>query len=88
MLVRGRRREGVGACVVDRLIVRDSHEVGLFVVEQKSEDGRWNARDSISTLKGAQERAWDLLTREGGEVRVRQGGEIVALGATYERSES
>lgn len=89
-MVRGRVRGQTGARVVDHLIVdevarqRDPHEVGLFSIEQKTEDDRWVMRETARSLKAAQERAWDLLTKEGGQVRVRQGGEVVAKGATCE----
>jgi hypothetical protein len=55
--------------------------VGLFIIETKGATGRWTARSSRSALKGAQDYAWELLTREGGEVRIRQGGRTIASGA-------
>ena len=60
-----------------------THETGLFVVERR-EGRRWVARTTRQTLRGAQDCAWDLLTKEGGEVRVRQGRSIVARGAGVE----
>jgi len=60
---------------------RDDHAFGLFVVATKSEDGRWSARSTRCSARAAQDYAWDLLTRDGGEVRVRQGRRIVAKGA-------
>ena len=62
---------------------RDDHIVGLFVVEMKAEDGHWFARGTHRTVCAAQNRAWGLLTREGGEVRVRQGTRVVATGVGY-----
>ena len=60
---------------------RDDHAFGLFVIEKKTEDGRWSARSTRRTVRAAENCAWDLLTREGGEVRVRQGRRVVAKGA-------
>jgi hypothetical protein len=63
---------------------RDDHVVGLFVIETKADDGRWSARSTRRTVRAAQDCAWDLLTREGGEVRVRQGRRVVAKGLGVE----
>lgn len=65
---------------------RDAHTFGLFVIEKRSEDGRWPARSTRRTVRAAQDCAWDLLTREGGEVRVRQGQHIVAEGVSFRPS--
>lgn len=62
---------------------RDDHAFGLFVIEKKTEDGRWTARSTLRTVRAARDYAWDLLTREGGEVRVRQGQRLVASGVSY-----
>lgn len=59
---------------------RDDHAFGLFVVETKTKDGRWTARSTRRTARSAQDCAWDLLTREGGEVRIRRGRSVVARG--------
>ena len=61
---------------------RDDHALGLFVIEKKAEDGRWCVISTRRTVRAAQDYAWDLLTREGVEVRVRQGRRIVAKGAS------
>ncbi len=63
---------------------RDAHGVGLFVVEKKGEDGRWSASSTRRTARGAQDSAWRLLAREGGEVRVRHGRLVVAEGVARE----
>ena len=62
---------------------RDDHTFGLFIVEKKAEVSSWSVRSTHRTVRAAEDRAWDLLTREGGEVRVRQGSRIVAQGAGY-----
>lgn len=62
---------------------RDDHIFGIFVVETKPGSGRWFARSTHCTVRAAEDYAWKLLTREGGEVRVRQGRRIVATGAGY-----
>ena len=59
---------------------RDDHAVGLFVIEKKADDGRWAASSTRRTVRAAQDCAWDLLTREGCEVRIRQGRRIIAKG--------
>ena len=62
---------------------RDDHASGLFVIETKDEEGRWSARSTHRTVRAAEASAWALLTRVGGEVRVRQGSRIVANGTGY-----
>jgi hypothetical protein len=63
---------------------RDDHAFGLFVIEKKAEEGHWSAVSSRRTVRAALDCAWDVLTREGGEVRVRQGRRIVADGVACE----
>lgn len=60
---------------------RNDHAFGLFLIETKTEDGHWSARSTRSTVHAAEDCAWDLLTRESGEVRVRQGRRVIAKGA-------
>lgn len=71
-----------------RQLRRDEHAVGLFVVETKVGDGCWLSRSTRKTARAAQACAWDILTREGGEVRVRQGRDIVAEGVACDELDS
>jgi hypothetical protein len=57
----------------------DVHGEGLFVVEAKR-GRRWTARSTLRSERTALNSARELLTREGGEVRVRQGRRMVAEG--------
>lgn len=59
---------------------RDDHTFGLFVIEKKADDGRWSACSTRRTARAALDCAWDLLTREDGEVRIRKGLHVVASG--------
>jgi len=56
------------------------------VIETKTADGHWSIRSSRRDARSAQECAWGILTREGGDVRVRQGMHIVAEGSTTKNS--
>lgn len=67
---------------------RDEHAVGLFVIETKVGDGYWHSHSTRKTARAAQACAWDILTREGGEVRVRQGRAIVAEGVACDERDS
>jgi hypothetical protein len=60
---------------------RDDHAFGLFLIEKKTEEGHWSVRSTRRTVRAAQDCAWDVLTCEGGEVRVRQGRHIIAEGS-------
>jgi hypothetical protein len=66
---------------------RDDHAVGLFVIEKKADNGRWCVLSTRRTVWAAQNYAWEVLTREGGEVRVRQDARVVAKGAGCEASD-
>jgi len=59
----------------------NAHVVGLFVVETRGPDDRWTACSTRTTASAASACAWELLTREGGEVRIRQGSHVVAEGS-------
>jgi hypothetical protein len=60
------------------------HVTALFVIETRREGGRWTERITLGTIAAAQDYAWDLLTREGGEVRIRQGRRTIARGVACE----
>ena len=64
-----------------RRLRRDDHAFGLFVVETRTEGERWSIRSSRRDARSANDYAWEILTREGGAVRVRQGDRIVSEGS-------
>jgi hypothetical protein len=64
---------------------RDPHAIGLFVIETKNSRGRWTARSTRCSVETASDFAWELLAKEGGEVRVRRGRYIVAEGLAVTR---
>lgn len=59
---------------------RDAHGEGIFVVEVKRGDGRWAVRNTRRTERAALDCAWELLSREGAEVRVCLGELVIAEG--------
>lgn len=73
---------------VRRRARRDDHTVGLFVIETIDEAGHWCVRSSCETDRAAFDYAWEVLSRVGGEVRVRQGVRIVAEGQRFVAPES
>jgi hypothetical protein len=47
----------------------------------------WITLETRSTLEAAEDRAWEFLTRHGGEWRVRHGSRTIARGAGYRPGE-
>ena len=66
-------------------------KLGLVPFEIQSLDphpGRgWHTHDTRETLQAAEDLAWSLLTRHGGEWRVRHGSRTIARGAGYRPGE-
>ena len=51
------------------------------------EDRGWSTHATRETLEGAEDLAWSLLTRHGGEWRVRHGDRTIARGSGYRPGE-
>jgi hypothetical protein len=55
----------------------------LFVIETRGRDGHWLACSTRASERAALDCAWALLSRAGGDVRVRLGARVVAEGHRY-----
>lgn len=63
-------------------------KLGLVPFEiQSFEDRSWRTYDTRTTLEAAEDLAWSLLTRHGGDWRVRHGSRVIARGTGYRPGE-
>jgi len=71
-----------------RILGSTPAKLGLVPFEIQSFDDRsWCTHDTRTTLEAAEDLAWSLLTRHGGEWRVRHGNRTIARGAGYRPGE-
>ena len=61
--------------------------VPFDVQSRDRDDNSWNTHAQRSSLEDAEDLAWSLLTRHGGDWRVRQGERTVAKGFGYRPGE-
>ena len=65
-------------------------KLGLVPFEVQAFDDAargWHTHDTRRTLEAAEDLAWSLLTRHGGEWRVRHGSQTIARGVGYRPGE-
>lgn len=86
------QRRPEAARVLAHILGSTPKKLGLVPFEIQSRDlgreGRgWSTHATRATLKAAEDLAWSLLTRHGGDWRVRQGDRTIASGAGYRPGE-
>ena len=85
------QRRPAAARLLARILHSTPAKLGLVLFEVQSLDpppGGWNTHDTRATLEDAEDLAWALLTRHGGQWRVRHDDRTVASGHGYQSGES
>jgi hypothetical protein len=76
------------ARLLARILGSTSKKLGLVPFEIQSFDSHgWRTLETRTTLETAEDLAWSLLTRHGGEWRVRHGSQTIGHGAGYRPGE-
>lgn len=84
------QRRPEAARALARLLRSTPAKLGLVLFEVQALHplpGGWNTHDTRATLEAAEDLAWSLLTRHGGQWRVRHGDQTVASGVGYRPGE-
>ena len=82
------QRRPDAARLLARILGSTPIKLGLVLFEiQSLGDRGWHTHDTRTTLEAAEDLAWSLLTRHGGEWRVRYGSRTFARGAGYRPGE-
>lgn len=76
------------ARVLARILGSTPEKLGLVPFEIQSFDRQWHTHDTRHTLEAAEDLAWSLLTRHGGDWRVRHGSQVIARGSGYRPGDS
>ncbi len=83
------QRRPEAAQQLSRILGSTPDKLGLvtFEIQSLDSDKRWSVHATRSTLEAAEDLAWALLTKHGGDWRVRHGSRTVARGAGYRPGE-
>lgn len=77
--------------LIARILGSTPEKLGLLPFEIQSCEPRpgrgWRTHATRATLEAAEDLAWSLLTRHGGDWRVRHGSRTIASGAGYRPGE-
>jgi hypothetical protein len=80
------------ANLLAKILGSSARKLGLvyvpFEVQSHYPDHSWRRIAEYPTLETAEDAAWSLLTRHGGDWRVRHGSRTIARGAGYRPGES
>jgi hypothetical protein len=81
-------RRPEAAAALSRILSSTPEKLGIVSYEVQSRDlssrpDRWETHAARSTLEAAEDLAWSLLTRHGGDWRVRRGERTIARGTGY-----
>ncbi len=78
------QRRPEAARVLASILGSTPSKLGLVPFEiQKRETHDWQTQGTRETLEAAEDLTWSLLTRHGGEWRVRQGDQTIGRGSGY-----
>ena len=85
------QRRPTAARLLAHILGSTPKKLGLVPYEIQSLDARipvgWRTHGTRTTIEAAEDLAWTLLTRHGGQWRVRHGSQIIAKGSGYRPGE-